>query len=222
MKTDVEIQNDVIEELRWEPLLNASEIGVAVKDGIVTLSGVVSTFGKKIAAENAAKRVYGVKAVAEDIEVKLVEGGRKNDTEIAGAVMNALKWHSAVQENKIQVKVENGWVTLEGEVEWEFQKAAARSMVQDLSGVVGILNKIRIVPSVKAEDIKRKISAAFHRSATLDAEKIHLDISGSKVTLTGKVRSFVEKRDAERAAWLAPGVDKVDNRLEIDTEVFAF
>lgn len=222
MKTDAEIQKDVMEELRWEPLLNASEIGVAVKNGIVTLSGTVDTYGKKVAAEDAAKSVAGVKAVAEDIEVRLSAFGSRNDTEIAQAVMNALKWHSAVQEDKIKIKVEGGWVTLEGEVEWEFQKSAARTMVENLTGVVGIINNIKIQPSVVATDIKRKINAAFHRSATVDSEKINLEVVGSKVILKGKVRSYAEKKDAENAAWLAPGVDKVENKLEIDTEVFAY
>lgn len=222
MKTDAEIQKDVMEELRWEPLLNASEIGVAVKNGIVTLSGTVDTYGKKVAAEDAAKSVAGVKAVAEDIEVRLSSFGTRNDTEIAQAVMNALKWHSAVQEDKIKVKVENGWVTLEGEVEWEFQKSAARTMVENLTGVVGIINNIKIQPSVVATDVKRKINAAFHRSATVDSEKINLEVAGSKVILKGKVRSYAEKKDAENAAWLAPGVDRVENKLEIDTEVFAY
>ncbi|TAL57734.1 MAG: BON domain-containing protein [Bacteroidetes bacterium] len=222
MKTDAEIQKDVMEELRWEPLLNASEIGVAVKNGIVTLSGTVDTYGKKVAAEDAAKSVMGVKAVAEDIQVKLSSSGKRNDTEIAEAVMNALKWHSAVREDKIKVKVEDGWVTLEGEADWEFQRSAARSMVEDLTGVIGIINNIRIKPSVVANDIKKRINSAFHRSATVDSEKINLEVVGSKVILTGKVRSYAEKRDAENAAWLAPGINKIENKLQIDTEVFAY
>lgn len=222
MKLDSEIQSDVMNELHWEPLLNASEIGVAVKNGIVTLFGTVDTFSKKIAAEEAAKRVSGVKAVAEDITVRLVERGKKTDTDLAQGVLNALKWHTSVPDEKLKVKVENGWVTLEGDVEWSFQRTAAKSAVENLSGVVGITNNIKILSSVKSVDVRNKIVSAFHRSATVDAEKITVIADDSKVTLIGKVRSFAEKRDAENAAWDAPGVNKVDNKLEIDTEVYAY
>ena len=216
MKTDIEIQKDVMEELRWSPLLKASEIGVAVKNGIVTLSGIVDTYSKKLAAEKAAKNVAGVKAVAEDIEVKITSSLHKTDAEIAEAVLNALKWHSALQEDRIKVKVEHGWISLDGEVEWEFQKNAAKSAVENLHGVRGVSNNIRVTPIVRAEDINRKIRAAFHRSATVDAEKIELEVVGNKVILNGKVRSYAEKKDAENAAWLAPGVSKVVNNLMID------
>jgi osmotically-inducible protein OsmY len=222
MKTDMEIQKDVMDELKWEPFLKATEIGVAVKNGIVTLSGTVDTYSKKGAAEKAAYRVSGVKAVAEDIDVKLSASGKKNDTELAETVLNALKWHSAVQEDKIKVKVEDGWVTLDGQVEWEFQRNSAATMVEDLLGVVGISNNIKVMPNLSVGEIKRKISDAFHRSATVDSEKIHIEVDGSKVVLSGKVHSYAEKRDAERAAWLAPGVNWVENKLEIDTRVFSY
>lgn len=222
MKSDSEIQKSVMEELSWEPLLNASEIGVAVKNGVVTLSGTVNTYSKKLAAEEAAKRVLGVKAVAEDLEVIIPVLGKKTDADIAQAVINALKWHTSVPDEKIKVKVENGWVTLDGEVEWEFQRNSARTAVKNLAGVVGISNNIAIVPTLKISDVKNKITSAFQRSATIDAEKITISSEGSKVILTGKVRSYVEKRDAENAAWLAPGVNKVENKLDIDAEVYAF
>jgi osmotically-inducible protein OsmY len=222
MKKDSEIQEDVMKELRWEPLLNATEIGVAVKSGIVTLSGTVDTYSKKLAAEEAAKRVMGVKAVAEDIEVRLSDRGKKTDTDLALAAVNALKWHTSVPDEKIKIKIENGWATFDGDVEWEFQRNAAKTAVENLSGIVGITNNIKIVSTVKTTDVKNKIVSAFHRSATVDSEKINVMVDGSKVVLSGKVRSFAEKRDAANAAWDAPGVDKVENKLEIDTEVYAY
>ena len=221
MKTDVEIQKDVMDELAWEPILTATEIGVAVKNGIVTLSGTVDMYRKKLLAERAVKRVEGVKAVAEDIEVKILPNGKKNDTEIAEAVLLGLKWHSGLQDGSIRVKVEDGWVTLEGEVEWEFQRLAALRMIENTIGVVGISNNIKIIPILSKGEIKKKINAAFHRSATVDADKINITVDGNKVILTGKVRSYSERKDAENAAWLAPGVNKVVNELEIDTDVFA-
>lgn len=222
MKTDAEIQKNVMDELKWIPLLKSAEIGVAVKNGVVTISGIVDTYSKKVSAEKAAARVAGVRAVAEDIEVKVSGTGKRTDTEIAEAVLNALKWHSAMQDNKIKVKVDNGWVTLEGEVEWEFQRSAARLMVEDLQGVVGIINSIRIASKLSASDVKSKISSAFHRSATVDAEKIDISVEEHKVVLKGKVRSYAEKKDAENAAWLAPGVNTVDNQIEIDYGILSY
>ncbi|MEY4604782.1 MAG: hypothetical protein RIT43_2074 [Bacteroidota bacterium] len=222
MKTDVEIQKDVMDELKWELIQNANEIGVAVKDGIVTLSGTVDSYYKKLQAERAAKKVLGVKAVAQEMTVQLVERGKRTDAEIASAVINALAWHSSIPEEKIKVKVEKGWVTLEGEVEWDFQRNYSRKAVENLQGVLGISNNIRIAPKLKSADIKNKIFSAFHRSATLDSDSINITTDGSKVVLTGKVRSFVEKKDAEKAAYLAPGVTEVENKLVIDTEVYSY
>ena len=222
MKTDLEIQKDIMDEISWEFLLNPNEIGVAVKNGIATLTGTVDSYSKKMLAEKAAKKVIGVKAVAEEIEVRLADHGKKTDTDIALAVVNELKWNSFIPDEKIKVKVEKGWVTLEGELEWNFQRRATKRAVENLEGVVGIINNIVIVPKIKPSEVKNKISAAFHRSATIDAETIEIEAIGSRVVLSGSVRSFAEKRDAEKAAWLAPGVSQVENNIEINTEVFSY
>jgi osmotically-inducible protein OsmY len=222
MKTDVEIQKDVMEELKWEPLLTASEIGVAVKNKVVTLSGTVDSFYKKEEAENAAKRVSGVVAVAEDIEVKPFATSKKNDTEIARMIADTLKWDSVVQDDKVRVKVEDAWVTLEGIVDWEFQKESVKSSIKSLVGIRGISNNITVKPSVTAKDIKQKISLAFHRSATVDASKVEIEIEGSKAILTGRVRSWSEKNDAEDAAWKAEGITAIENKLVIDSSVYAY
>jgi osmotically-inducible protein OsmY len=221
MKKDGEIQKDVMEQLKCEPLLNAAEIGVAVKNGVVTLSGTVNSYLKKRIAEQTTAKVAGVKAVAEDIEVKYAQTLIKNDAEIAQAVLMAFKWHSAINHEKIQVKVDNGVVTLTGEVDWKFERDAVVSEVESLLGVRRIVNKITLAPRVTSGDVKQKIFSAFHRSATLDSRKIGVEISGDKVILTGKVRSWTEKDDAEKATWLIPGINSVQNNIEIETPVYA-
>jgi osmotically-inducible protein OsmY len=221
MKTDDEILKDVQDELKWDAYLNSSEIGVSVKNGIVTLTGIVDSYYKKLAAENAVKKVSGVTGVVQKIEVRLSESGKRKDTDIAEAVQNAFKWSVLVPKDKIKIKVENGWVTLEGDVEWEFEKHAALRAVEKLEGVQGVTNNIRVTPRVAPGDIKQKIRSAFLRSATFDSERINVKVDGSTVRLSGKVRSWAEKKEAERQAWLAPGVTRVENDIEIDTEVYA-
>lgn len=221
MKTDLQIQKDVMDEIRWDPYLNSAEIGVAVKNGVVRLSGMVDSYSKKLFAEVAAKRVAGVKALAEDIQVGNSPSYRKTDAEIAEAVLNALKWHTAVQEDQIQIKVEDGNVRLEGEVEWAYQRDSANTAIQNLNGVRTVINMISIKSQATPFDIKQKINAAFQRSANLDAEKITIEVSDNQVILRGKVRSLAEKEDAESAAWAAPGITRVDNRLEIEETEYA-
>lgn len=222
MKTDSQLQKDVMDELKWQPFLNSSEIGVAVKKGVVTLSGIVDSYSKKIDAEKAAKRVVGVKAIAEDIQIGVSPTYRKTDAEIAEAVLNALKWHSAVPDEKVKVKVEEGSVTLEGEVEWEYQKVSARKAIQNLVGVRSVLNLITIKPSLQPDQLKQKITAAFQRNAAIDASKVSVSTIGSKVILSGKVRSFAESEDAEHVAWSAPGVHSVENNLVVQELEYAF
>ncbi|WP_413667939.1 BON domain-containing protein [Mucilaginibacter sp. Mucisp86] len=222
MKTDHEIQKDVMDELKWQPFLNSSTIGVAVKNGIVTLSGTVDTFSKKVDAEKAVKKVAGVKAVAEDIQIGISPIYRRTDTEIAEAILNTLQWHSAIPNDKIKIKVESGVVTLEGELEWEYQRAGAVTAIQNLTGIKSVINRIALKPRLSPYELEQKISAAFHRSAGIDAAKVHAEIDGNTVTLTGRVRSLAEKDDAENAAWAAPGIFHVKNKLDIGEAEFAF
>lgn len=216
MRTDEKIRDDVLDELAWETSIDETEIGVIVEDGVVTLSGVVDSYSKKMAAEKAAKRVKGVKAVAEDIEVKYGDAYKKTDKEIAKAVVDALKWNSSVPHDKIMVKVEDGWVYLTGEVKWNFQKNAAKKAVEDLLGVKYVSNNITLKQEVKAGDIKDKIKRAFERTADIEAKNIRVEVDGHTVTLKGTVHSLAEKDEARKAAYNAPGVYNVKNELEIE------
>ncbi len=215
MKTDAEIKEDVLDELAWQPNIDETEIGVIVDKGVVTLNGVVDSYSKKLNAEKAVKSVVGVKALANDIEVKYGDAYKKTDKEIAKAVVNALEWNSSIPEEDISVKVEDGWVYLTGEVEWEYQKSAAKRAVQNLMGVRSVINNLSIKQDIKPLEVKNLIKKAFERSAELDANNITVISDGHNVTLKGKVHSIKEKEDAETAAYRAPGVYHVNNELKV-------
>jgi len=214
-RTDTQIQADVLAELKWEPRVQPNEIGVAVKNGVVTLTGFVDSYTKRWAAETAAHRVRGVKAVANDIEVRLSSDNKKTDTDLAAAIVRALEWDAFVPVDKLDVSVSNGWVTLKGEVEWQFQKQDAERVVRRLTGVAGVTNMITVIPRVAASELKQRIDKALVRSAETDAKQITVEVDADAVILKGTVKSWAEREAAERAAWAAPGVTSVDNRITI-------
>jgi osmotically-inducible protein OsmY len=216
MKTNEDLQHDVQNALKWEPLLKAAEIGVGVKDGVVTLTGIVDSYAKKAEAEDAAKNVAGVKAVVEKIEIKLGTQGAKNDNEIATEVVNAFKWSWEVPSDKVKIKIEDGWVTLSGEVAWNYQKEAAKKSVRNLTGVKGVTNSITIKAESHEAVEQKEIEYALKRNWSLDGEDIHVNVSGTNVTLSGTVDSWYQKDEAGRIAWNAPGVWSVNNELTID------
>jgi osmotically-inducible protein OsmY len=217
MKTNVDLQKDVQEAIKWEPLLSAGEIGVIAKEGIVTLTGTVNSYWKKSEAEEAAKNVAGVKAVVEKIEIKFANNSfKKDDNEIATEVVNNFKWNISVPNDRLKVKVEKGWVTLEGVLEWNFQKDAAKSAVSALLGVTGVTNNITIKADTLDQVEKRDIESALERNWSLSDKEIKVKVSGTKVTLTGTVDSWYQKAEAARIAWNARGVSSVENDLVVD------
>jgi len=215
MRTDAEIKKDVEDELRWNPSIDATDIAVAVKNGVVTLTGYTKSFSDKWEAERAVKHVAGVVGVANDLEVRVPTVDQRPDPEIARDAATAIKNRLPISSEHIKVVVKNGWLTLEGDVEWQYQKESAENAVRWVRGVKGVTNLIQVKPRVAPSEIKRKIEEAFRRSAEVDANRITVEASGGEVVLKGTVRSWAERQEAERAAWAAPGVTKVDNRIAI-------
>ena len=215
MKSDFELQRDLLDELAWEPSVDAAEIGVSVENGIVILNGTVKSFSEKWTAERVAQRVEGVRAVTDELVVKLAGDSQYSDADIARAAVNALDWNASVPRNQIKVLVENGWVTLQGSVEYRYQKDVAEGAVRNLKGVKEVSNLIIVKPHISPGDVIQAIKKALHRAAQVDAEKISVEASAGKVILRGNVRTWAEREEAERAAWAAPGVTNVQNDIRI-------
>jgi osmotically-inducible protein OsmY len=221
MRTDSEIQRDIEDELRWDPSLENDDIAVSVRDGVVTLAGYVKSYLDKWHAERVASRVKGVRAIANDLQVKLPSSSERPDPDIARAAIDALKWNIAIPADRIRLKVDKGWVTLEGDVDWHYQREAAERAIRSLTGVRGITNLITVKAAPTPQDVKQKIKEALERGAQFDADRIDVEVDGHKAILKGTVRSYAERRDAERAARNAPGITEVENRLTVDPSIFA-
>jgi len=215
MKTDKELQHDVLAELEWEPSLDASKIGVTADHGVLTLSGSVRTYSERWRAETVSKRVFGVEAVANEIEVRLADRITRDDANIAQRALSALDWNVAVPKGRVKVTVAQGWITLEGEVEWYYQKNAAEDAVRNLMGVRGITNVLQLRPRLHAGEVKEKIEAALRRNAEIDAKHISVEAHDGTIILRGDVRSWAEHEDAVHAAWSAPGVVHVEDHIAI-------
>ena len=213
MKSDSQLQQDVMDELQWEPRVHHANIGVAAKDGVITLSGFVGSYAEKIAAEKAARRVKGVRGLAEEIEVRLDSDAKTADPEIAKRIADMFDWSAMVPKHKIGVKVEHGWVTLTGTVDGHFQRKSASDLASRISGVRGVSNQIEVRAAASPSDIRERIMAAFRRNADLDASTITVAADGNTVRLGGKVHAWYERRIAERAAWSAPGVNRVEDSI---------
>jgi osmotically-inducible protein OsmY len=213
MRTDAEIRRDVESELQWDPSIDDSTIGVVVRDGVVTLTGEVAHFGGKWVAEDITKRVKGVRAIANEIQTKIPASGMRSDSDIAAAAANALRWNVATVGSQIQPVVQDGIITLNGEVQWGFQKTSAANAVRNLMGIKGVVNDIRVSTAIKVGEVKQKIEDAFKRQAMADSKTIDINVKDSTVTLKGHVRTWQEREDAGLAAWAAPGVGNVENQI---------
>ena len=219
MKTDIDLRHDVEDELEWEPSINANKIGVAVTDGIVTLTGEVKSYAERWYAERAAERVEGVRGVVNEIEVQVAD--KRTDTEIAKAAADALEWNALVPDDRVTVKVANGWVTLKGDLDHDYQRRAAERAVRVLPGVKGVSNMILVKPKVQPKDVKEEIEKTFRRQAMIDAVNISVEVNGHEVILRGTVRSWSERHEAEKAAAAAPGVSSVKNFITVRTAAAA-
>jgi osmotically-inducible protein OsmY len=215
VKTDADLKRDVAAELAWDPAVKSTAIGVAVKDGVVTLTGHIDTFAEKHAASRAVRRVAGVKAIALELDVKIAPGHQRNDTEIAESAELALKWSTVVPLDSIRVTVDHGWITLQGDVEWDYQRRSVEQAIRPLMGVVGISNEVVVRGKPKLADLKRKIEDALTRQAIREAQHVEVAVDGSTVKLTGKVHSWQERDAVQVVAWSAPGVNLVVNELQI-------
>ncbi|MGM4984405.1 BON domain-containing protein [Rhizobium sp. SG741] len=212
---DIALRQNILDELEFEPRVDAADIGVVARDGIVTLTGHVGTYAEKDAAEKAVRRVKGVRAIAQEMDVRILGPRRTDDDDIARRAVKMVDWNISIPKQMVQIRVCKGVVTLTGKVEWQYQKNAAAAAVRDLAGVVGVSNLIDVVPGISADDVKRRIENALERDAELEAQAIRVDVSDGKVTLKGNVRTLSERRAAERAAWSAPGVHTLDDQLSI-------
>jgi osmotically-inducible protein OsmY len=215
VKTDSQLKKDVEAELEWDPAVSATHVGVAVADGVVTLTGHLDSYAEKYAAERAAQRVAGVKAVAVELDVKPIAGQQRTDAEIAAAVEWALRWNSLVPEDRVKVMVERGWITLSGELDWDYQHEQALKAVRPLTGVVGVTNQMTLKPQVTPSNITQRIQNALQRQAEREAKGIEVIVSGHTVTLKGQVHSWAERKAAQGAAWSAPGISSVVNELRV-------
>ncbi|MBX5135332.1 BON domain-containing protein [Rhizobium lentis] len=212
---DITLRQNIIDELDFEPSIDAANIGISVEEGIVTVTGHVGSYSEKEIAERVVKRIKGVRGIAQEIEVRIFGNHETSDDDIARRAVNMLDWNVSVPKGAIQVKVQKGWVTLTGKAEWQYQKSAAADAVRNLAGVVGLSNLIEISPSVSAADVKKRIEDAFKRDAELESQGIRVEVSGGSVTLKGKVHTWSERRAAERAAWSAPGIKTLNDQIAI-------